>query len=311
LQLWIMLLCGLGGIVGGMWTMRHGLEQIAVGHVASKLHKLVRTPTRGLISSTLITMLMQSSGAVMMMTIALASAGTITFADTIGIILGTNIGTCVTAQIVALKLDQFALPALIAGTALFIAFRGKARYIGLALFGFGIIFFSLGLMTQSLQPLGDTAWFRTLLTKSATNPILGIVCGAVLTALIQSSTATTALTIVLAASGLVSLPGAISIVLGNNIGTCFTSILAALGAPAVGKRVALFHVALNVFGAAIFLPIILPFAAVVTRVTTDPASQVAWAHTLFNVVSSLAVWPFARPIASLMERWVPDNHSRV
>ncbi|CAB3392918.1 Na/Pi cotransporter family protein [Kyrpidia spormannii] len=304
---WFGLFAGLVGFLGGMWTLRHGLEPLAAGHLPAILNRLVKTPLRGLMTGTLVTALLQSSGAVTVITIGLVAAGSLAFPDSIGIILGANIGTCVTTQIIALQLDALVLPCLVAGVFLTLTSRRLWHHIGITLIGFGMIFMALKLMSLSLQPIGRSEWFRRLLLESSDNPWLAVLSGTVLTALVQSSSATTALTIALASQGLVDLSGAVGIVIGNNVGSCVTSVLASIGAPTAAKRVAAAHVLLNVLGAAAFMPILPHFTALIQHTGGTPALQVANAHTFFNIISSIAVLPVARPYAALIERLVPDR----
>ncbi|MBX6395819.1 MAG: Na/Pi cotransporter family protein [Alicyclobacillaceae bacterium] len=303
---WFGLFAGLAGFLGGMWTLRHGLEPLAASHLPTLIHRFVKTPLRGLLTGTVVTAVLQSSGAVTVITIGLVAAGTLSFPDSVGIVLGANIGTCVTTQIIALQLDALVLPCLVGGVYLALTSRKLWRHIGITLIGFGMIFLALKLMTLSLKPIGQTAWFRRILLESSDDPLLGVLSGTFLTALVQSSSATTALTIALAAQGLVDLPGATAIILGNNVGSCVTSVLASFGAPTAAKRVAAAHVLLNVLGVAAFLPILPYFTALVERTASTLPMQVANTHTLFNILSSLAVLPVARPYAALIQRLIPD-----
>lgn len=299
------LFLGLGGFLGGIWVMRLGFEQMAAEKLPLILKRFVRTPTRGIAVGTLVTALLHSSAAVTVITIGFVSAGTMTFADSLGIILGSNIGTTFTTQILAWNPEDLIIPCVAGGSLLWFALRGRRRYIGLAVFGFGATLFALNLLTAALAPLGETDWFQEVLKQASRNPLYGVLAGAGLTALVQSSTATTALTIAMASQGLIDLPGAIAIVLGNNIGTCITAILASIGSPIAAKRVAAAHVILNVAGVLAFLPFLQIFANIVAVLSPFLSVQVATAHTLFNILSSLAVWPFTRAFASLIEWLVP------
>jgi len=282
------------------------MEQMAIDKLPQIISRFVKTPTRGLLTGTALTALIHSSAGVSIITIGLVSAGTMTFADSLGVILGTNIGTTVTTQMLSFNLDQLIIPTLIIGALLSIFLRGTYKYLGLAVLGFGAIFLALELIERGLSPLSQTEWFRNILETSAQHPLLGVAAGTVLTALITSSTATTMLTVVLASQGLVSLEGAIAIILGNNVGTCITSVIAAVGTTLNAKRVALAHVILNVLGVLVFLPFIAPLADLCRYLAEDIAVQVATSHLLFNVISSLAVWPFTRWYAKLIIKMMPD-----
>jgi phosphate:Na+ symporter len=303
----ILLVLGLSGFLAGMWIMRTGMERMAIDRLPEIIGRFVKTPTRGLLTGTVLTALIHSSAGVTIISIGLVSAGAMTFADSLGVILGTNIGTTVTTQVLSFNLDALIIPTIVIGALLSLVLRGTYKYIGLAVLGFGAIFLALELIERALTPLAQMPWFRDILATASHNPLLGVLAGTVLTALITSSTATTMLTIVLAGQGLVDLPGAIAIILGNNVGTCITSILAVIGQPLNAKRVALAHVILNVIGVAAFLPFIGVLADMCRWLADDIPVQVATSHLLFNVISSLAVWPFTKQFAALVCRLMPER----
>lgn len=301
------LLFGLASFLCGIWVMRYGFEQMAMEKLPVILKRFVKTPTRGLLTGAFVTSLLHSSAAVTVIIIGFVSAGTMSFADSLGVILGSNIGTTVTTQIIAWNPEDVILPCTAIGTVLWLVLRGKKRYLGLAIFGFGATLFALNMMIAALAPFAETDWFRGVLQSASRNPLLGVLAGAGLTALVQSSTATTALTIAMASQGLIDLPGSIAIVLGNNIGTCVTAVLASIGSPLAAKRVAAAHVVLNMAGVLAFLPILNYFAHIVELFSLSLPIQVATAHTLFNIISSVAVWPFVSAFASLIEWMVPGK----
>ncbi|MGZ4106411.1 MAG: Na/Pi cotransporter family protein [Tumebacillaceae bacterium] len=303
----IWLVLGLSGFLAGMWIMRHGMEQMAIDRLPEIISRFVKTPTRGLLTGTVLTALIHSSAGVTIISIGLVSTGVMTFADSLGVILGTNIGTTVTTQMLSFDLSQLIIPSVIVGVLLSIFLKGKLKYIGLAVLGFAVIFVALELIEKALSPLSGTAWFREILAVSSHNPLYGVLAGAVLTALLTSSTATTMLTVVMAAQGLVDLPGAIAIIFGNNIGTCITSVIAAFGTPLNAKRVALAHVILNVLGVLVFLPFIHSLAELCRTFSNDIGVQVATSHMLFNVISSLVVWPFTKWYAKLICWMMPER----
>ncbi|MBL0388361.1 Na/Pi cotransporter family protein [Tumebacillus sp. ITR2] len=303
----LLLILGLGGFLAGMWIMRTGMEKMAVDRLPEIIKRFVKTPTRGLLTGTVLTALIHSSAGVTIISIGLVSAGAMTFADSLGVILGSNIGTTVTTQVLSFGIQQLFLPFLIVGAILSIFLRGTYKYIGLAVLGFGAIFLALELIERALEPLSAMPWFRDILAYSSNHPLLGVLAGTVLTAMITSSTATTMLTIVLASQGLVDLPGAIAIIIGNNIGTTVTSIIAAVGTPLNAKRVALAHIILNVLGGAAFLPFIGGFAELCRWFGGDIGVQVATSHLLFNLISSLAVWPFTKWFAKLVCWMMPEK----
>lgn len=303
----ILFALGLLGFLAGMWIMRSGMERMAIDRLPEIISRFVKTPTRGLITGTILTALIHSSAGVTIISIGLVSTGAMTFADSLGVILGTNIGTTVTTQLLSFDLSQLIIPAIVVGVLLSIFLRGTFKYIGLAVLGFAIIFLALELIERALSPLSGMPWFRDILSMASHNPIYGVLAGAVLTALITSSTATTMLTVVLASQGLVDLQGAIAIIFGNNIGTCITSIIAAVGTPLNAKRVALAHVILNVLGVLVFLPFLHWLADLCRFFSSDIGVQVATSHLLFNVISSLVVWPFTKWYAQLICWMMPER----
>lgn len=303
----LLLALGLSGFLFAMYVMRMGMERAASDRLPEIIKRFVKTPTRGLLTGTALTALIHSSAGVSIISIGLVSAGMMTFADSLGVILGTNIGTTVTTQMLSYDLESLIIPSLAVGAVLSIFLKGKYKYIGLAILGFGGIFLALELIERALSPLSKTDWFRDVLAYSSSHPLTGVLAGTVLTAIITSSTATTALTIVLASQGLIDLEGAIAIILGNNIGTCITSVIAAVGTNLHAKRVALSHVILNVLGVLVFLPLIGVLADLCRWAADDLAVQVATSHLLFNVISSVAVWPFTQWYAKLICWLMPEK----
>lgn len=299
---------GMIGIVGGMVLLRSGLQKTATSKLEPLLQKAVKTPLRGLLTGGIFTSLLHSSAAVTLLTMGLVGAGTIRFADSIGVILGSNIGTCVTTQILSFDMDTLILPMLLIGILLFLLrkIHWAIESISWVLVGFGVLFLSLHLISVALEPLAREPWFLHLLTQSGSNRMFGFLAGMSLTALLTSSTATTALTLTLASQHLLTLPQAVAIVIGNNVGTCITAVLASIGGSLIVKRVALAHVLLNVIGAAIFLPLIDPFSAFIKTIAAEPGVQTATAHTLFNVISSLAMLPFTSQFAKLLMKILPE-----
>lgn len=293
----------------GMQFMKTGLENVAQRRMRSALQTLTRTPLTGALAGTAITALVQSSTAVTVITIGLVNAGIISFYQAVGVILGTNIGTTVTAQLISFRFEELALPAIGLGAIIMTWSKQKGwRYLGQSIVGFGVVFFGIAIMSQALTPLKDSPFFINILATMSASSLLGVLAGTLFTALIHSSSTTTGVVIALAHQGMIDLPAAIAIIYGSNIGTCITGVLACIGSSVHAKRVAASHVMLNVVGVAIFLPFLLPFSDLIAR--TDPvlARQVANAHTVFNIVSSAAVLPFTRQFANLIIRLVPDRH---
>ncbi|PKM80602.1 MAG: Na/Pi cotransporter [Firmicutes bacterium HGW-Firmicutes-14] len=298
---------GVALLLFGMRFMRDGLENAAKKRMRQAIKTLTQNPVTGFFTGTVITALVQSSTAVTVITIGFVNAGIMNFYQAVGIILGTNVGTCVTAQIISFNLEEIALPAIGLG-ALLIILPGKrsVRYAGQSMVGFGIIFLGIGTMSDSLEPLKHSPVFIDLMGKVSSNAFLGVLAGTLFTALIHSSATTTGIAITLSHQGLLDLPTAIAIILGSNIGTCITGVMASIGTPTAAKQVAAAHVLLNVLGAAVFIPIIHPFAGLTEMTAGTLPRQIANAHTIFNILSSVAVLPFSRQFACMVQKIMPE-----
>ncbi|WP_418790615.1 Na/Pi cotransporter family protein [Phosphitispora sp. TUW77] len=298
---------GITLLLFGMQFMRDGLESAARKKMQKALKRLTKNPLVGFIAGVIITALVQSSTAVTVITIGFVNAGILTFYQAVGIVLGTNVGTCITTQIISFRIEDIALPAIGLGALLIvIPQKNSWRYLGQSIAGFGIIFLGINIMSESLEPLKNSPFFINLLARVSSNVFFGILAGTVFTGLIHSSATTTGIVITLSRQGLLDLPTSIAIILGSNIGTCITGVLAAIGTPPAAKQVAAAHVLLNVFGVIAVIPFILPFASLVEFTATDLPRQIANAHTIFNVFSSLLVLPFTRYFSKLVEKMVPS-----
>lgn len=307
------IIAGLCIFVLGLTALRRGLRSIWSARAGAVLASLVKTPGRGFLTGIGATILTQSSAVVTVMSMALVGAGALTFADTVGIVLGTNIGSTFTVGLLSIDLARFG-PALVAigiggffAARLFIpkAYRERAGAVTVSLTGFGTLFVGFSLILSAVRPLATSPTLYGWLLLARAHPLLGVLAGTVVTATIGSSSASTALVLALAESSSFPLQASIALVLGNNIGTCVTAVLASIGGNRDVKRVAATHVLLNVAGAAAFLPLLTPFSDLVRAITTDRGAQVAAAHFFYNVVCSLAALPFARGIARGLTRLLP------
>lgn len=315
---WFILVRIGGGLllfVLGLFTLRMGLRHASGPRTQRLIATLVRTPARGLLTGIGATLVMQSSAAVTVLSMGLVATGMLTFENTIGIILGTNIGSTFTVGLLTLNLERFG-PYVVAVASFAFALLALSRHrfarlwpllrsLCLCVAGFGTLFVGFGVMGSATAGLMQSDTLRQWLLIASVHPLAGVGAGALVTALIGSSSASTALTLTLANGGLVPLPAAIAIVLGNNIGTCVTAVLASIGGGRPVQRVAATHVLLNVAGALLFLPFLRPFAQLIRQFAHAPGSQVALAHVLFNVACSLAALPFAAAIARLLVRLLP------
>jgi phosphate:Na+ symporter len=284
------------------------MQRALGGRLRQLLTVMSRTRLNAVLSGVLVTAILQSSAATTLMLIGFVSAGLMPFRQTLGVILGADIGTTLTVQLIAFRITDYALLLVGIGFAVtFIARRPTPKDVGQAILGIGLMFLGLKLILDGVAPLKENPLALDLLRVATDTPILAVLVAAVFSALVTSSAATIGLALALAAQALISLPGAVAIVLGANIGTCATALAASIGATAEAKRVAVAHIAFKVLGAALLFPFIGPFADVVAASAADPARQVANAHTFFNLGISLIGLPFTPLAARVFETLVPDD----
>ncbi len=312
---WGFLLIGLfGGLsffLYGMEKMSEGMKKTAGNQMRNILAALTRNRFIGLFVGAFVTMVIQSSSATTVMLVSFVQAGLMRFTQSLGVILGADIGTTVTAQLIAFKLTDYALLMCAIGFALrMLGKTEKIRNSGEIILGFGILFFGMKLMSDAMKPLRSYPEFIQIL-KELENPMLGILVGTVFTALVQSSSAFTGLVIVLAQQGLIGLEAGIPMIFGANIGTCVTAGLASIGASRDAKRVALAHVIFKVAGVLLFIFWIPYFAGLIRSLTdlsgSGTARQIANAHTLFNVGLGLFFLPLTSLFARLIEKMLPQK----
>ena len=298
---------GLGMFLYGMEMMSDGMKMTAGNRMRSILKKLTSNRFIAVFVGAFITMIIQSSSATTVMLVSFVNSGLLNFVQALGVILGSNIGSTVTAQIVAFKVTDYALLLIAVGSimALF-SKKDTAKHIGFVILGFGLLFYGMKVMSDTMKPLRTDPTFNSILT-SFENPFLGILAGAIFTALIQSSSATTGIVITLASSGSITLEAGIPLILGANIGTCITALLAGLKATRDAKRVAIGHVLFNTIGVLVFCFWIPVFADLVAQTTDNVPRQIANAHTIFNIVSTLLFIPFAPFISKTIIRYFPDK----
>lgn len=301
---------GLGFFLLGMYAMRSGFQQLAGERMAAAVARFTKTPAHGFATGILSTFVLQSSSAVTVLTIGLTHAGLIGFAQTVGIILGTNVGTTVTTELIALRLEKLAVPMLLVGVALLLQPKKTIRSIGLIVAGFGLIFLGIDTMQVMAKPLQGSETFRHLFLESSQSVWIGLLTGMIFTALIHSSSATTAITMGLMSYQIMTMETALAVVLGANIGTCFTALIASIGTNAASRQVAWCHTLFNLVGALLFMPFLSSLASVSAILTNNVSMQIAHAQTIFNLVCSLAALPFAGRIAAVIQWLVPDNRTR-
>ena len=304
------LLGGLALFLYGMQMMSTNLEAAAGSRMKQILERLTANRFLGVFVGAGITAIIQSSSATTVMVVGFVNSQLMTLKQAVWIIMGANIGTTVTGQLIALDIGAIAPLIAFAGVAL-IRFvkQKKVQFAGGIIAGLGILFLGMGMMSAAMIPLRDSQHFVNLMTKFS-NPFLGILAGAAFTAIIQSSSASVGILQALAVSGLIGLDSAVFVLFGQNIGTCITAVLASIGANRDAKRTTLIHLIFNVIGTTVFTLICLvsPFTQWMASFTPDnPAAQIANVHTLFNIVTTLLLLPFGTQLARISEKLLPDK----
>jgi len=310
-QIFIGIAGGLAFFLYGMDKMSTGMKSTAGNKMRSLLASLTKNRVIALIVGAFVTMVIQSSSATTVMLVSFVQAGLLTFAQSMGVILGADIGTTITAQMIAFKLTDYALLMVAIGFLLrMFGKTEKTKAIGDIILGFGILFFGMKLMSDVMKPLRTYPAFINLM-KDLENPFMGILIGAAFTAIVQSSSATTGVLIVLAQQGLITLEAGIPVILGANIGTCVTAALAGIGTSREAKRVAIAHVMFKVAGVCLFIFWIPQFAdiirALAVKFGSGTARQLANAHTIFNVSLGLFFLPFINIFAKIIYKIYPDK----
>lgn len=300
---------GLGLFLYGMNLMGIGLQKAAGDRLKKLIEVLTNNRLMGVIVGALVTMIIQSSSATTVMVIGFVNAGLMTLAQAAGVIMGANIGTTVTAQLIAFNLTDFAPIAVAVGVGIWIATsKKKAKSIAEILIGFGILFMGMDMMGSGLKPLADMPVFTNIMI-SLKNPILGMLVGLGLTAIIQSSSASIGLLQALAGQGLVQMDVAFPILFGENIGTTTTALISSIGANKTAKRAAVIHFLFNLIGTIIFMTILRhPIEFLVTKISPlDVKRQIANAHTLFNLINVIIQLPFANLLVKIAQAIVPGD----
>ena len=298
---------GMGMFLYGMEMMSDGMKVTAGNSMRTILEKLTSNKYLAVFVGAFVTMVIQSSSATTVMLVSFVNSGLLTFSQALGVILGSNIGSTVTAQIVAFKVTDYAL-LLIAAGALMSLFSKKdtVKNLGYVILGFGLLFYGMKVMSDTMKPLRSDPAFNSILT-SFENPFLGILAGAIFTALVQSSSATTGIVITLASGGSITLEAGIPLIFGANLGTCITALLAGLNASRDAKRVAVAHITFNLIGVLLFCFWIPTFADWVSQTSQNIPRQIANAHTFFNIIASIVFLPFTGYIAKAIIHYFPDK----
>jgi len=283
----------------GLDNFSKEIQGLAGEHFRKSLSTATKWPIVGVIIGALVTMVIQSSSATSVIAISLVNAGVLSFKNSVGIIFGSNIGTTITAQLVAFKLTNFAPYLIIFGFILSLL-HNRVSIFGKAIFYFGFVFFSLNLISSTLLPLQQNEALLSILTQPQ-HPFYAIAFGCIFTALVQSSSVTTGLAIIFAQQGLIGLENAVPLVLGANIGTTATAFIAVFNMDISAKKAALSHFFFNVGGVVIFLPVLLLFGNQLSKYNDSPAIALANIHLIFNVVASLIFTAFINPFTRLID----------
>lgn len=301
----LQMLGGVGLFLFGIKLMSETLQDLSGEKLRRLFSTVTKTPVRGIGVGIVVTTLLQSSSACTVMTVSFVHAGLMSLYQAFGVIMGANIGTTVTAQLIAFKFSDFALPFVGVGVLLSMFGRTKRqKIVGNGLVGFGLLFLGMKTMEGSMAFLRDR---KDIFVAFSNHPLLGVLAGTGMTLLVQSSAATVGLVIAMASQGLLGLDAGIPIILGDNIGTTITAVLASIGANRGAKQAAACHVLFNLFGVVIFMAAFPLFKGVVEVTSSSIPRQLANSHTLFNVANTLIFLPFSRPFVTMVQKIIPGK----
>lgn len=303
---------GLGIFLFGIKYMGDGLQNAAGDRLRDILDKYTTNPFMGVLAGILVTILIQSSSGTTVLTVGLVNAGFMTLRQAIGVVMGANIGTTVTAFIIGIDVQEYALPMIAIGSFFIFFFKKKKfTYIGQTIFGLGALFYGLTLMSDGMKPLRTLQAFHDLTVSMSEIPILGVVIGTVFTVIVQSSSATIGVLQGLYDQGAILLDAALPVLFGDNIGTTITAVLASIGASVAAKRTALTHVIFNLVGTTIFLILLIPFTMFIEflqqSLSLDPKMTIAFAHGTFNVTNTIIQFPFIAVLAWIVTKIIPGD----
>ena len=301
---------GLGLFLFGMKLMGDGLEMAAGSKLRGMIERLTKNKYMGALVGLVVTAVIQSSSATTVMVVGCVNAGLMNLAQAVGVIMGANIGTTVTGVMIALNLTAIAPLAVLIGVVM-ISFikRNSVKHIGQIIAGFGILFMGMKMMSTAMEPLSESEVFTSLMT-SFSNPLLGVLVGLVFTAIIQSSSASVGVLQALGAAGAITLPSAIYVIYGQNIGTCVTALISSVGTSKTARRTAVVHLMFNVFGAILFIVIsmLFPFAELVQRIAPGSVmAQISIVHVIFNIVCTAIMLPLSSLLVKVACKVIPGS----
>lgn len=307
---------GLGIFLFGIKYMGDGLQKSAGDKLRDILDRFTTNPLMGVFAGIFVTILLQTSTGTTVLTIGLVSAGFMNLRQAIGVIMGANIGTTVTAFIIGIKISDYALPIIAVGAFLLFFIKGKkSQHFGQIVFGFGALFFGLELMGAGMKPLRGLEAFHELTVSMSTNPVLGVIIGTVFTVIVQSSSATIGILQELHAQELINIYAALPVLFGDNIGTTITAVLASIGATVAARRAAATHVLFNLIGTTIFLILLKPFTSLILllkdSLNLNPEMTIAFAHGIFNTTNTIIQLPFVALLALIVTKLIPGQDSLV
>lgn len=304
---------GLGLFLFGIRTMGDGLENAAGAKLKRMLEVLTGNRFLAVLVGFVVTAIIQSSTATTVMVVGFVNAGMMSLAQAVGVIMGANIGTTVTSLLIALNFSSVAAAAVLVGVILMLASKKTVvKNLGAIFTGFGLLFLGIDMMSDSMAPLRESAGFMNFIvtvSESPLRPLFGIILGIVMTAVLQSSSASVGVLQTLAMQGLVPLKFSVFVLFGQNIGTCLTALFSTVGAKKNSKRAAVIHLLFNLLGTGIFILIALltPYVEWIEKLSPDPMAQIAISHIVFNIVSTVVMFPFAKVLVKLSCLLVPGK----
>ncbi len=304
---------GLGLFLFGIRTMGDGLENAAGAKLKRMLEVLTGNRFLAVLVGFVVTAIIQSSTATTVMVVGFVNAGMMSLAQAVGVIMGANIGTTVTSLLIALNFSSVAAASVLVGVILMLASKKTVvKNLGAIFTGFGLLFLGIDMMSDSMAPLRDSAGFMNFIvtvSESPLRPLFGIILGIVMTAVLQSSSASVGVLQTLAMQGLVPLKFSVFVLFGQNIGTCLTALFSTVGAKKNSKRAAVIHLLFNLIGTGIFIIIALltPYVEWIEKLSPDPMAQIAISHIVFNIVSTVIMFPFAKVLVKLSCLLVPGK----
>ena len=314
---------GLAFFLYGMNVMSHGLEKLAGGKLEGILRSMTASPVKGMLLGALVTAVIQSSSAVTVMLVGLVNSGIMALGQTVGVIMGANIGTTITAWLLSLvsiqggstvmqllKPKHFSLVLAMIGVVMTMTAKSqKKKDVGTIFVGFTVLMYGMEMMSGAVEPLREMPGFAELFTAFR-NPLLGVLVGTVLTAIIQSSSASVGILQALSLTGVITYGAALPIIMGQNIGTCITAVISSIGASRSARKVSIIHIAFNVIGSTVFLLLFvaadLLFRPAIISAPIDPAG-IAVCHSVFNLCTTALLLPFSRQLVRLADRAIPPQ----